>query len=506
MADHDSDNSAKSSEDVYNQLLEKRKRITYLEGIETVLKWDERTVLPEGGTPARFNQRAVLFGILHQLRTDPEFGNLLAAVDDGLSPREQSNVREIRREYERNTAVPPKLAARLSATISKGSEAWQQAKAVDDFGPFEEHLNRIIRLKRKTAVSINPDAEPYAVLFTDYAPYTKLESVERIFDRIRRELVPLVEAIRKSDTELTTDAFEGTFDIDTQVAVCRDILDMLGFDGDRGHLDTMAHTSTIGDQYDCRIGLQPTEDDLFRTLYMAIHEFGHALYNQNLPQEQYGTPLGTHRGAYVHESQATLWDHHVGRTPAFWEYIRPTLTQLLPSIDADARRLYESFVQVRPDEPNVLRADELTWHLHMLVRFEVERALVAGDIDSGDVSEVWRDTYVEYLGFRPESERTGPLATIHWADGVIGYFPTYTLGPVLAAQFVAAAREAIDDFDEKIRRGEFGPLREWLHEEIHRHGQRYTTPELIRRVTGEDLTADHFLDYVTEKYTELYEL
>ncbi|MFB6250339.1 MAG: carboxypeptidase M32 [Halobellus sp.] len=507
MTDQPANQPPESADDNYDRLLEQWKRLAYLKDIEEVLSWDAFTAVPDGGASARSKQQGALSTVIHRQRADSALGDLLEAVDSAtLTDQQRANVREIRREYEREAAVPPALSQQLSETITEATDAWQQAKADNEFDYFEDYLDRIIELKREEAAAIDPDADPYGVLFAEYAPYTDVETVERIFDRLQRELVPLVEDIRQSDTELTTDAFAGTFDIDAQAAACRDILDEFGYDWDRGHVDIVPNGITLGNQFDCRIGLQMNEDDFHLMPSVAVHEFGHALYKQQLPQEHYGTPLGSIQGYFVHESQSTLWECHVGRSEEFWEYIRPTVVEHLPAIEGSARDLYESFVHVRPDEPNLLRADELTWQLHILVRCKIERALVAGDIQAADVPEVWRDTYEEYLGFRPESDAEGPLLTIHWANGWVGYFPTYTLGHVLATQLAAAAREDIDGFDEKLRRGEFGPLREWLRAEIHQHGQRYTTPELIRRVTGEELTADYYLEYVTEKFTDLYDL
>lgn len=507
MTDQLADDGTDSRGDGYDRLLEKWKQVTYLEDIEQVITWDEFAVVPEGGAPARSKQQGALSAILQRERTDSEFGELLDAIDtETLTESEQACVREIGREYERQAAVPPDLSRELSETTSNAKEAWQQARRADDFSQFEEHLERVIELKREEAAAIDPDADPYAVLFTGYAPYIDLETVERIFARLADELVPLVEQIRTSDTEVTTDAFDGSVDIDAQETACREILTQLGYDWDRGHVDSVPNGVTLGNQYDCRIGLRIKEEDLRHALLVAVHEFGHALYAQQLPQEHYGTPLGLPQGTLLHESQSTFWECQVGRTEAFWEYIRPTLEQAVPSVEGSARDLYESFVHVRPNETNWLRSDELTWQLHVLVRFEIERDLIAGDIDPGEVPDIWRKRYEDYLGIRPESDAEGPLLTIHWANGWVGYFPTYTLGHVLAAQFAAAAREAIDGFDAKVRRGEFGPLREWFQEEIHQHGQRYTTPELVRRVTGEELTADYYLEYVTEKFSEMYDL
>lgn len=508
MPDRNHAETAASSGDPYATLLEKRKQLAYLADVEDLLNWDEYTVMPDEGGPARTNQQGALSTLQQQHRSDTEIGELLAAIEPAeLTDDERAVVREIRREYERDVAVPMELSRELSETTSEAVRAWQQAKAENDFDRFESHLEDVVELKREEAAAIDADADPYEVLFTDYAPYLELETVDQIFDRLKGELIPLLESIRESNVELSTDAFEGTVAVDTQVDACRAILDELGFDWDRGSFAAIPPAGmTLGNQFDCRVGVNPKVDDLRITVFGTLHEFGHAVYNQNLPRDRYGSPLGTDRGTTAQESQAVFWECHIGRSPEFWRYIQPTIVDHVPSVEAGSTQLYESVTQVRPDDANALRADELTWQLHMLVRYEIERGLIRGDIDPVEVPAIWRDKYEEYLGIRPESDAEGPLLTVHWATGYYGYFPTYTLGHVLAAQFAATARESIDDFDQRIQRGEFDTLQTWLAEEIHQHGQRFTTPELVRRVTGTELTADPFIDYVREKYGELYEL
>lgn len=293
---------------------------------------------------------------------------------------------------------------------------------------------------------------------------------------------------------------------EAQVAASEALLDALGYDRDRGHTEIVANAVTVGNQYDCRIGLWPIEDQLKICILGTIHEFGHALYTHNLSQDHYGTPLGADRGIYVQESQAAFWDSQIARTKSFWEFAQPILSNYLPSLGASARELFESYVHVQPEQPNPLLTDEMSLQLHTLVRFEIEKKLINGELDVTEIPRVWRDLYEEYLSFRPESDAEGPLLTIHWAAGNFGYFPTYTLGHVLAAQVGKAARDSMDDFDAHVRDGEFEPIKRWLREEIHCHGQRYPTPELIQRVTGSELTAEPFLEYVTEKYSNLYDL
>lgn len=506
MSEQETTERGQETIESYERLVEKQKQCAYLDDARDLLNWDKQTVMPEGGMPARSKQIGVLSELLQERQTDPEIGDLLDTIDtDELDDGQRAVVREIRREYDRLVSVPPDLSERISEVTAEATEVWEEAKAADDFGRFVEPLQRVLEVKREEAAAIDSNRDPYAVLFSDHAPYIDIETVEQIFDDLRAVLVPLVGDIRASDVSLSRGALEGTFDEEGILEASDELLDALGFDRERGLTDTVPNALATGNQFDCRIGLWTYPEDLFISLLAPIHEFGHALYNQHLPQEHYGTPRGSDRGTTVQESQSMFWQDMIARTPEFWAFAHPILMDHL-SLDTSPRDLYESFTAVRPTEQNALKADELSLHLHTLVRFEIERALIEGDLTPADVPEVWRDTYEKYLGFRPESDAQGPLLTIHWAAGGFAYFPTYTLGPVMAAQFAATARDEIEDLDGHVRRGDFEPIRTWLRDEIHQHGQRYTTPELLRRVTGDDLTADYYIDHVTEKFTDLYEL
>ena len=402
--------------------------------------------------------------------------------------------------------MPNDLVEKISAASSEAIPAWKQAKAEDDFEQFAPHLEKHVELKRKYAEHIDPDRDPYEVLFEDYEPCLPLDQAEDILADVREVLVSMIADIRESDTELAVDSFEGEFDEDEQEELVRDALSTLGYPWDRGRLDTAPHPFSSGTQFDARVTTRYDESDPLGSLFSNIHEFGHALYTLGLPDEHYATPLGEDRNLSVHESQSRLWENHVGRSRAFWQHFLSTFTEHFPEVDASVEEAYEAANQVYDDNLIRVEADELTYHLHIVIRFELERELVSGDLEVEDVPDAWNDKYEEYLGIRPETDSEGCLQDIHWAYGNFGYFPTYSLGSIMAAQLFAAAEEDIDALDEKIAGGEFGELREWLRENVHQHGRQYETNDLVKRATGEDFAADDFLDYVESKYSELYDL
>ncbi|PSP56324.1 carboxypeptidase [Halobacteriales archaeon QS_1_67_19] len=504
-----SEAAADETSDTYAEFIEKVKRLTNVSKAGGVLGWDQEVMMPEGGTPARSKQRSALSTVSHELLTSDEMADLLDELEgEDLNADREAVVREIRRQHDRAGRVPQDLVEEISEVSSEAMPVWKEAKADDDFSTFAPKLERLVELKREYAEHIDPDRDPYEVLFEEYEPYLGIDTAERVLERLREELMPLIEAVRESDADLATDTFEGTFDTDTQEELARDVLDTLGYDWEHGRLDTAPHPFSSGTQFDARVTTRFSEDEPLGALMATVHEFGHATYTLGLPREAYGTPLGESRDMTVHESQSRLWENHVGRSEPFWERFLPTVRDRFPEklADASVRDVYEAANEVYEDNLIRVEADELTYHMHIVVRFEIERDLIRGDLDVEDVPEVWNDKYEEYLGIRPDTDAEGCLQDIHWSHGDFGYFPTYSLGSVLAAQLYESATDDIEELDEAVREGDFEPLHDWLTEHIHRHGCRYTTDELIREATGEDYTADYFLDHVKSKYGELYEL
>jgi len=502
------DASAVEAPEAYEELLSEIERVNAVDSASEILSWDQQVMMPEGGTPARSKQLSTLSSLSHDLLVDGPVGDLLDDLEEEpLTDEQQAVVREVRRQYVRAERVPGELVEEISEATSEALGAWESARENDDFEEFAPLLERLVDLKRQYADHIDPDADPYAVLFADYEPWLPLSQAESILDELRETLVPLIEDIRASDVDLATDAFEGSFGTDTQEELSREVLELLNYDFSRGRLDVSTHPFTSGNQFDCRVTTRFDDSDPIGALTSTIHEFGHAYYTLGLPDDQFGTPLGDHRNLSVHESQSRLWENHVGRSKAFWRLLLPKFTEAFPQADdllpQDA---YEAANQVYDENFIRVEADELTYHLHIIVRFEIERELISGELAVEDVPERWNELYEEYLGITPPSDTMGCLQDIHWSHGSFGYFPTYSLGSVMAAQLYEAASEEVDDLEPKIETGNFEPLGEWLRENIHQHGQRYETNELVVEATGEEFTAAAFVDYVTEKYGELYGL
>ena len=496
---------AETAPDSYEELVDHVERLTYVSDASDVLGWDQQVMMPEGGTPARSKQSSALSSVAHDLLTDDRVADWLddlAGAD--LEPAQRAVVREVRRDHERATSVPEDLVAEISETASNALPVWEEARAEDDFEALAPTLERLVELKREYAAAIDPDRDPYAVLFEEYEPYMGLDTAERVLERLREELLPLIDGIEASDADLA-DPFDGEYDPDAQEALSRDLLDELGYDWSRGRLDTSAHPFTSGTQFDARVTTRFSPADPMDAIGSTVHEFGHAAYILGLPDEHYGTPLGEDRDLTVHESQSRLWENHVGRSRPFWDRYASLVGDHL-GVDASPRAFYEAANQVYPENLIRVQADELTYHMHIVLRFETERDLISGDLAVSEVPAVWNDKMEEYLGVRPDTDSEGCLQDIHWTHGSFGYFPTYSLGSVLAAQLYASAADAVPDLDGKVRKGEFDPLHEWLTENVHRHGCRYETDDLVREATGESFTADYFLEYARGKFGDLYDL
>ncbi|WP_254861663.1 carboxypeptidase M32 [Halovivax gelatinilyticus] len=493
------------SDGAYDELTDRYAQYAYLSHAGMVVGWDQQVMMPDDGAPARAKQLGALSTVTHDLLTDERIGELLGAVSEAdLDDEQAAEVREIRREYERSASVPSDLVTRLSEHRSENQRIWQEAKADDDYESFAPRLDGLIDLERERSAAIDPDRDPYEVQYEDRQPYLPLEQVEEIFEELRDHLVPLIERIETEGRDLP-DPIDGTYDAESQEALCREALDVVGYDWDRGRLDTAPHPFMSGTQFDARVTTRYDESSPLAGLMAVIHEYGHASYQQGLRQDAYGSPLGQSRSSGVHESQSRFWENHVGRTKPFWELFLPTVKEHFPSLEGlTVDEAYAAVNQIYPNNLIRVEADELTYHLHIILRCELDSALVRGDLDVADLPEAWNRKMDEYLGIVPETDTRGCLQDIHWSSG-LATFHGYTVGSVLAAQLDAAMREDLD-VDGLVREGEFDPIREWQEEHVHRHGQRYPTDELIEVATGEPLTAEYFLDYVDEKFTELYDL
>jgi len=505
MATEQSEDATGEETGGYEDLIDRYERRTYLQDAAQVLSWDQQVMMPEGGTPARSKQVSALSAVTHDVITDDAFAAALEAAESAdLPDARAAAVREIRREYDRAATVPRDLVERISEETSNALPIWKEAKAESDWERFAPQVETLLDLKLEYAEHVDPDSDPYEVLFGDFEPWLDLEVAERVLERLRDELVPLVDELKAADADLAQ-PFDGTYPDDDQMALMRATLDHVGYDWERGRIDRAPHPFSTGTQFDARVTTRFDEDDPVGAIGSTIHEFGHARYTLGLPEEHYGTPLGSHRGLTVHESQSRLWENHVGRSRAFWAEYAGIVDEHLGS-DVTPQQGYEAANQIYPENRIRVEADELTYHMHIVLRFEIERDLVAGDLDVAEVPAVWNDKMEEYLGVRPETDAEGCLQDIHWSHGSFGYFPTYSLGSVLAAQLYAALEDDVPDVEDRIREGDFAPVHDWLETNVHSHGARLKTNDLVEEATGERFTADHFLEYANEKFGSLYGL
>jgi len=478
-----------------------------------LLSWDQETYMPKGGLEGRAAVLSTLAGLAHDAFTGDQVGDLLAGLEEAsrageLSDEQIALVGETRRDYDRSVRLPASLVKQLVEARSRALPAWQQARAESDFARFRPHLELLLDLKRQEAQAIGYRQAPFDALLDQYEAGARQSDLEILFRDLQRELQPFVRAILDSGITVDTMPVRQSFDEERQKAFSAEVVRAMGFDFEAGRIDRATHPFCSGIHAgDVRLTWRSQKDDLRPAFFGIVHEAGHGLYEQGLSREWQKTPLGEPASLGVHESQSRLWENLVARGRPFWQYSLPLLKRHFPELqdDIDAERIYRAVNEVRPSLIRV-EADELTYNLHIVLRFELECRLFAGELAAADLPEAWNQKMVELLGIRPDSDAGGVLQDIHWSMGAFGYFPTYTLGNLYAAQLFEAAERALGELAPAISRGEFEPLREWLREQVHVHGRRFKPRALIERATGEAPGQAAFMRYVRRKFGEIYEL
>ncbi len=478
-----------------------------LEAAEELLEWDQETTMPPRGQAGRGKMLATVAGIKHQKLTAPALVDALEACATRAKPGspEAARVRCVRQEIERASRTPEALARALAEARSVGLEAWRGAREASDFSLFAGPLAELLRLKREEAAAIRPGGNAYDGLLDIYEPGATEAQLVPLFTDLRAALSPLVRAVEDSGTVVDEAPAKGRYPWQRQKSFGWETALALGFDAEAGRLDPTTHPFCIGvNPGDVRLTWRWEEDDFRPGLYGILHEMGHGLYEQGLPMEGHRTAHGQAVSLGIHESQSRLWENHVGRSRGFWRWALPRYREAFP--DAPEAGVEEIWPVLHTVKPSFIRveADEATYNLHIAIRFEIERALVSGDLEVPDLPTAWDDLYEELLGIRPASAAEGVLQDIHWSQGGFGYFPTYTLGTMAAAQLFARAEEVLGDQDAAFAKGEFQPLLDWLRREVHAHGSRFTADELVERATGKPLAADDLLAYLRQTTQEAY--
>ena len=499
------------------QNLKKIARELYLlEHSQAVLSWDMETCMPEAGNGERAEQLALLEGIMHQKLTSPEVGRLLSVLgSDEQKPggkgdfgvEDKAFVREIFRSYTRASRLPESLVTEMARQTGLAHNAWADARKKSDFSLFEESLARIVELNRDKADRIGYKEHPYDALLDEYEPWMTASAVEEVFTPLAAELSGLTADIAASK-QVDTSVFDKNYPEKYQDEFGRDVIKRIGFPFDRGRLDVSAHpfTTTLGTN-DVRITTRYDENFVPSSLFSNIHEAGHALYELGAGENIQGTILGTGVSLGIHESQSRFWENVIGRSLPFWEYFYPEFRKVFPrqTEGVDLETFYRAVNKVSPSMIRV-EADEVTYGLHVILRFEIEKAMLSGSLKVSSLPDEWNRRMESLLGVVPENDAEGVLQDVHWSAGLIGYFPTYALGNLYAAQFARSMNSDLGGIEDDVRSGEFGRILGWLRDRIHSRGMIYPAAELCRMVTGEELNPAYFTEYLKQKYGGIYEL
>ncbi|MDZ4832068.1 MAG: carboxypeptidase M32 [Phycisphaerae bacterium] len=499
----------------YQQLVDRARESSLLSSTGAILGWDQETMMPDGGLDLRSKQLAQLARMAHELTTDPRVGEWLAAceADAGLTRDPTSvtavNVREIRRSYDRATKLPSSLVEEFAQVTSIAQHEWAEARKANDFARFRPHLERIVGLLRKRAECFGwnrSGGEAWDALADEYEPGSTAKDVEAVFVPLRERLARLVSELLTKGKAPPSAFNESPVPIEHQERFAKMVTERLGFDFKRGRLDCSTHPFCGGSHCnDVRMTSRYSERCVNDGLGSAMHETGHGMYEQGLLYEHVGTPMGEAISLGIHESQSRMWENQVGRSRAFWTWAMKEL----PSFAGDSVKRFsldEFYGAANVVEPGFIRvdADEATYNLHVMIRFEIERAVLRGDLEVAGIPSVWNRMYKEYLGLDVPDDRRGCLQDIHWSMGSMGYFPTYTLGNLYAAQFFEAALKAMPDLPEQFARGDFTALKSWLNTNIHAQGKRYLAKDLCKVVTGWPLSAEPLMRHLEGKLRPLY--
>ena len=482
-----------------------------LDSVQSLLYWDERTYLPALGGDFRADQITTLSSMLHQRRTDPRVGEWLSELSDDAQVADPHSdvgtlLRQVRREYEKQTKLPQRLVEEVARYSVTGQQAWVEARKSDDFSKLAPFLEKLLSLKREQADALGYPETRYDALLDEYEPNARTRTVRETLERLRQDLVPLVQTIQDANRSAPIDHLKGHFPTAAQSKFGRSTATSIGFDFQRGRLDVTEHPfcTELGPN-DCRILTNYDESFFPSALFSTLHEAGHGMYEQGLRSDQYGLPAGQYVSLGIHESQSRLWENQVGRSHAFWEHFYPTAQQAFKSAFGNLS-IDDFYFAINDVRPSLIRieADEATYNLHIIIRFEIEQELINDELQVADLPGAWASKYQEYLGITPPNDADGVLQDIHWSGGDFGYFPTYSLGNLYAAQFFEAADDALAGVDSLMRRGEFQPLLEWLRENVHVHGQCYSPDELIERATHKPLSHEPLMRHLRAKLEPLY--
>ena len=496
----------------YQQLVQKLEEIAHLNGVMSTLGWDQEVVMPAGAGEARAKQLSTLAGVIHERMTDPMLGECLDHLMNNpvvaLSSVEQCNIREAQRSYDLETKVPKRLVQELAELGSRGHGIWVQTRKENRFTDFAPVLKHFLLLKKEWAQCVSPELQPYDANIDLFERGTTMAMITPIFERLKQHLIPLIQEIQDSAAQPDTSFMQGQFALDKQEALARKISQDIGFSFDRGRMDVSVHPFCGGSHpTDVRITTRYKTNNFIESLYSIIHETGHALYEQGRPYELGDLPVSESLTMGIHESQSLFWERMIGQSRPFcshyFELFKTTFPNNFTSVTVDG--FYRALNVCKPDFIRV-EADEITYPLHVILRYEIEKGLFDDSMQVDDLPQIWNELMEKYLAIKPPTDTLGVLQDSHWSGGAFGYFPSYTLGAMYACQFYRTLLSEQPDTEQYIATGNFGPIRQWLNQKIHSQGRLLTPQELVLKVTGEPLNPDYFMEYLVNKYSAIYSL
>lgn len=490
----------------YENLRARAREISLVDAASALLNWDEETYMPRKALPFRAEQVAFFSGWSHRQFTAAEVGDWIKACEDHGFPvdsDEAANVREWRRSYDRATKLPTELVEEFNRTTTLARDAWTEARKRSEFPIFQPHLEKLIQLNREMADKWGYQKCRYDALLDGHERGARAAELKTLFAEFRPALVAVLQPAVERSRSISESFLEADYPIAAQQAFNREVATAIGFDFDAGRIDTTTHPfcTTLGPR-DTRLTTRYNERDFTESFYGVLHEAGHGLYDQGLKTEHFGTPLGNACSMGIHESQSRLWENHVGRSVAFWQHWHPRACHYFPSL---AKFTPEEIVRaINRVAPSFIRveADQVTYDLHIILRFELELKLIEGELRVADLPAVWNAEFEKMLGLKVPDDARGCLQDIHWSLGAFGYFPTYTLGNLNAAQLMHRAKQEFPSLEADLAKGSYAGLFGWLRSKVHEPGQRFDPQELMRRATGEPTQARHHLEYLKERFVK----
>lgn len=490
----------------YDLLKSRMQKIADINGSMAMLSWDKETFLPPKANDVRTRQLATLSSISHEEYISSETSELLsqASRQRGLDDRAKKNIKILKKDFEKMQKIPTSFIVESTMAASEAYHHWVAARKQNKFEIFAPWLDKLIALKRTEAGLLNEGKGLYNTLLDQYEPGATTAMLDRLFKDVRKKLLPIIEKV--GEAKQIKDSFlQEKYKSEKQWNFGIYLLNSIGYDFDRGRQDESAHPFTISfGSSDVRLTTRVDENDFSNMTWSTLHEAGHGLYEQGLDPAEYGMPCGFPASLAIHESQSRLWENHVGRSLDFWQAHYPSLQKTFKPLNKIS--LQQFYKAINKVEPSFIRteSDELHYHIHVLIRYEIEKALIEGDLNATDARNLWNEKYRQYLGLKIKDDSFGILQDVHWSHGSFGYFPTYSMGSFYAAQFFEQANQSLPKLQEQIAKGNTSELLAWLRENIHQHGRLYEAEELCKRVTGKGLTIDPFIEYVKEKYGALY--